>query len=305
MKSENTRATRSGRGAIGMAVALATLVTIPASNAGEYPFGYIYTTDTQPKGRFEIEQWVTTQRQQSQGSYQNFMYRTELEYGVTDNFQTSIYANYGSVNALNNNPDGTTGGPFVPDGVPAGTRYQSTFYDSTSLEFIWRLMSPYKNAFGLALYLEPSYGPNRKELEGKVIVDKNFLDDQLVWAANFVAAQEKEKYPGEWEKEAEIQFLTGLSYRFAPKWSAALEYRFVRGYFGNTFSATNKEYSAQFLGPTIHFADKRWWATFTWLPQLRAAKAFTTDASENLIGGQYFKESFGKNEFRVRVGFSF
>jgi len=51
----------------------------------------------------------------------------------------------------------------------------------------------YKDAFGLALYFEPTYGPMKKELEAKLIVDKNFLDGELVWAANFVAAQEQEK----------------------------------------------------------------------------------------------------------------
>jgi len=44
-------------------------------SAAEYPFGYIYTTDTQPKGRFELEQWITTQRGQSRGDYSNIMYR--------------------------------------------------------------------------------------------------------------------------------------------------------------------------------------------------------------------------------------
>lgn len=305
MQNETTDAPRGNRRAFALVAALTALATVQTSIAAEYPFGYIYTTDTQPKGRFELEQWITTQRGQSRGDYSNIMYRTELEYGVTDNFQASIYANYNSVDAYANNPDGTTGGRFVPDDVDPSARYKASFYDSTSLEFIWRLMSPYKDAFGLALYFEPTYGPMKKELEAKLIVDKNFLDGELVWAANFVAAQEQEKYPGEWEKEAEIQFLTGLSYRFAPKWSAAVEYRYSRGYFGNTWASSNREYSAHFLGPTLHFADKRWWLTVTWLPQMPWAKGYTPDAIENVIDGRFYKESFARNEFRLRVGFSF
>jgi hypothetical protein len=305
MKNETMDARQRNR-VIVMAVATTLAATAaPVAIAAEYPFGYIYTSDTQPKGRFELEQWITTQRGQSRGDYANFMYRTELEYGVTDNFQAAVYANYNSVDAYANKPDGTTGGPFVPDGADPASRYKATFYDSTSLEFIWRLMSPYKDAFGLALYFEPTYGPKKKELEAKLIVDKNFLDDQLVWAANFVASQEQEKYPGEWEKEAGIQFLTGLSYRFAPKWSAAVEYRYARGYFGNSWAASNREYAAHFLGPTLHYADKRWWMTLTWLPQLSGATGYTPGASENVIDGRYYKESYARNEFRLRVGFSF
>ncbi|MBX9965685.1 MAG: hypothetical protein K2Y35_21680 [Burkholderiales bacterium] len=305
MSQSSHSAARNFRGFFLALAAFGAILVSPVLRAAEYPFGYIYTTDTQPKGRFEVEQWVTTQRGQSRGDYSNMQYRTELEYGVTDNFQASIYANYNSVNAFANNPDGTTGGRFVPDDADPAARYKASFYDSTSLEFIWRLMSPYKDAFGLALYLEPTYGPKRKELEGKLIVDKNFLDDQLVWAANLVAAQEQEKYPGEWEKEAEIQVLTGLSYRFAPRWSAALEYRYVRGYFGNTWSASNREFAAHFLGPTLHYADKRWWVTLSWLPQLSGAKGYTADAAENVIDGRFYKESFARNEFRIRAGFSF
>lgn len=288
--------------AAALAIAIAAA---PAAFAAEYPFGYIYTTDTQPKGRLEVEQWVTNLRGQAKGDYSAFMNRTEFEYGVTDNFQASVYFNYGSVSASGNNPDGTTGGRFVPDAVDPNSPYSSRFYDSTSLEFIWRVLSPYKDFMGVAFYLEPTYGPKKKEIEAKLILDKNFLEDRLVWAANFVAAHEQEKYPGIWEKEAEQQFLTGLSWRFAPKWSAAVEYRWVRGFEGNSFAANRREYSHQSLGPTIHYADKRWWATLTWLPQLTGARAYNVDAAENIVNGRIYGEAAARQEIRLRVGFSF
>lgn len=274
------------------------------SIGAEYPFGYIYTTDTQPKGKIEVEQWITNMRGQSRGDYNAYLFRTELEYGVTDNFQASIYANYNSVNANANSPDGETSGRFVPDAVDPGSRYRSTFYDSTSLEFIWRLLSPYKDAFGFALYLEPTYGPKKREIEAKLIFDKTWLDDSLVWAANVNFAQEQEKYPGIWENESEFQFLTGISYRFAPKWSAGLEYRYARGY-GNSFANDKREFSAQFLGPTIHYASKRWWATATWLPQIRGARSFNGEATDDIVAGRLYGEHFARNEFRVRFGFGF
>lgn len=287
------------------AVVAAVLFAAPAAFATEYPFGYIYTTETQPKGRMEVEQWVTNLRGQAQGHYSAFMNRTEIEYGVTDNFQASVYFNYGAVSASGNNPDGTTGGRFVPDAADPNAPYSNRFYDSTSLEFIWRVLSPYKNFMGVAFYIEPTYGPKRKEIETRLILDKNFLDDQLVWAANLVAAHEQEKYPGVWEKEAEQQFLTGLSYRFAPRWSAAVEYRWVRGFGGNSFAANRREYSHQSLGPTLHYADKRWWATLTWLPQLSGAHAYDAGKAQDIVGGRIYGEAAARNEIRLRVGFSF
>ena len=88
------------------------------ANAGDSPFGYVYTTDTHPKGTWEIEQWATNRKKQSQGDYDAWEYRTELEHGFTDNLQGSLYVNYGRVNAFQNRSDGTTGpGAFVPDDV--------------------------------------------------------------------------------------------------------------------------------------------------------------------------------------------
>src|SRR5205814_1815404 len=80
--------------------------------------------------------------------------------------------------------------------------------------------SPYKDPIGLALYVEPTYGPKKRELEGKIILHKNFLDDRLVWAGNFSAAQEHDKFHGEWERAGELDFTTGVAYRFAPRWHA-------------------------------------------------------------------------------------
>src|SRR6266853_4185692 len=133
--------------------------------AGESPFGYVYTTDTHPKGKREVEQWITQRHGQSQGEFDLWQGRTEIEYGVTDRLQTALYLNYGGVNALHNRPDGTTGpGAFVPDDVDPDARYRKQLFESVSSEWIYRVLSPYKDPIGLALYIEPSWGPDKREL---------------------------------------------------------------------------------------------------------------------------------------------
>ena len=273
-------------------------LTLLASRAlaGESPFGYVYTTDTHPKGKREVEQWITQRHGQSRGDYDAWQFRTELEYGVRDDLQTALYLNYDRVDAFHNKPDDTTGpGAFVPDEVNPGARYRSTFFESVSNEWIYRVLSPYKDPIGLALYIEPSYGSKKRELEGKIILQKNFLDDRLVWAANLTAAREKEKFHGEWERESELELTSGLAYQFAPHWHGGFEYRHHRGH----------EYAANFLGPSFHYADKSWWVTATFLSQLGNAKAYTDDAREDIIGGRFYGEHHERNELRVKVGFSF
>jgi len=96
--------------------------------AGDSPFGYVYTTDTHPKGQREVEQWITKRHGQSRGTFDAWQFRAEFEYGVSNNLQTALYLNYDSVNAFRNRPDDTTGpGAFVPDGVDPDARYKTAF----------------------------------------------------------------------------------------------------------------------------------------------------------------------------------
>ncbi len=291
---------------VGAALWAAVGAGLQPALAGESPFGYVYTTDTHPKGVWEFEQWLTNRRQQSRGDYSAWQSRSEIEYGVTDALQAALYANFTQVNAFHNRPDGTTGpGAFVPDSADPDARYRNRFFESVSNEWIYRVLSPYKDPIGLAFYVEPSYGPKVRELEGKIIVQKNFLEDQLIWAANFTAAREKQSFHGDWEKEAETEFTTGLAYAFAPRWAAGAEYRRHTGYDGYSFSRGNREFAANFIGPSVHYAGRSWWLTATWLTQLRNATGYTDEARQDIVGGRMYGEEHERNELRIRVGFSF
>lgn len=287
-------------------VAAAVLSVAAPALAGESPFGYVYTTDTHPRGEREVEQWLTRRHGQSRGDYDLWQARTEIEYGITDRLQTALYLNYDHVSAFHNRADGTTGpGAFVPDAADPDARYSRTFFQSSSSEWIYRLFSPYKDPIGLALYIEPTWGPDQRELETKLILQKNFLDDRLVWAANFTAAAEKERFHGEWEREGELELTTGLAYQIAPRWHAGVEYRHHRGYAGRGFAADKRVYAASFLGPSVHYASRNWWVTATFLTQIANAKAYSDDARADVVGGRFYGEHHERNELRVKVGFAF
>jgi len=281
------------------------LCALPAW-AGESPFGYVYTTDTHARGEREIEQWLTRRYGQARGNFDLWQGRTEIEYGITDRLQTSLYLNYDRISALHNRPDATTGpGAFVPDNADPEARYRRTFFESFSSEWIYRLLSPYKDAIGLALYVEPTWGPDERELEGKLILQRNFLEDRLVWAANLTAAAEKERFHGDWEREGELELTSGLAYQFAPRWHAGLEYRHHGGYEGRGFSSGKRVYAANFIGPCMHYGGRNWWITATLLSQLANAKAYSDEARADIVGGRFYGEHHERNELRVKIGFSF
>jgi uncharacterized protein DUF6662 len=299
-----------------LALSLGSLGSAVPARAGEALFGYVYTTDLHPRGTWEFEQWATAALGKSRGDYNRFFQREELEYGVTDDFQLAAYVNWFHVTAERDGVDGTTSGPVVPEDVDPTRRYSATKFHSVSLEGIYRLLSPYKDPFGLALYVEPTIGPDIRELEGKLILQKNFLDDRLVWAANVSFAPEWERESGNhsldaadpgsrrrWGKAIEVEFTTGLSYRLAPGWFAGLEFRNHNELEGHSLS--HPEHSAFFLGPNVHFARGPVWVTLTVLPQLPLAATYTAEQRDERVGGKIFGDEHEQVEVRFRFGWTF
>lgn len=299
-------------------LAIASAVSQPLALAGESPFNYIYVTDTHPEGAAEIEQWMTFRKAKMQGDYRLGQYRTELEYGVTDRFQVSLYLNTYSVNAFASNSGGETAGPYIPENIDKTNRYRRGLSpDGWSAEFIYRLLSPYVDPIGLALYVEPSFGKFRNELESKIILQKNFLEDRLVLGYNLTLAPEWEKKAGDptadpasaefnarTEKVTELVHTFGVSYRFAPGWSAALEARNHHEYAGHSLKSGNREFTAWNVGPTMHYAGKSWWVTATWLPQLKSGRCFTADQCAETVNNRNLSD-LERNEFRLRFGIPF
>jgi hypothetical protein len=57
--------------------------------AGDGLFGWIYTLDLQPKGKWEFEQRLQLNKQQAAGTYDSWFSRSEIEYGLTNDLQVA------------------------------------------------------------------------------------------------------------------------------------------------------------------------------------------------------------------------
>jgi uncharacterized protein DUF6662 len=295
--------------------AAAILFVVCTAHGHEAIFSWTYTTDLTPKGHGEFEQWITTRWEKEHGSYSVVDFREEFEYGVTDNFQLALYLNHHYVNANDDIPVADpahpkkllpgvyeTGGEDVHAGHNPETPFDSYHFESVSLEGIYRLLSPYKDPIGLALYFEPSVGDQETELEWKILLQKNWLEDRLVWALNVNYELEYEKGDDGYERDGMFEWFTGLSYRFVRNWSAGLEF-----WNHHEFAdATVHEHSAYFLGPTIHYGAERWWATLGFLHQLPIGQAFSQDNKEFAApDGYIFGDEHEKYYVRFRVGINF
>ncbi len=226
-----------------------------AACADEPLFGFVYTTDLLPQGGKEVEEWASWRHQKNSGYYDQVEGRTEFEYGVTDRLQAALYANYNWTQAYHNGPFGATTPPeqFSDYVVGPDDHFNASRFVGVSGELIYRILSPYTDAFGLALYTEPTVGQNFRELENRIILQKNFLDDLLVLAANFTYAPEyrylHDSVNGgsSWQEETDVNFGFGASYRFIENWSAGFEVENEREFNSLLFTSINHEFEQRLL----------------------------------------------------------
>lgn len=280
--------------------------------AEESQFAFVYTTDLLPKGAKELEQWLTWRHEKIAGYYDQVEGRTELEYGLSDSLQVALYANYAWARAYHNGPYGATTPPeqFSDKVVDPNAPWSDARFVGVSGEAIYRLLSPYIHGVGLALYVEPTVGPSFRELETKIILQKNFLDDRLITAFNFTYAPEWRYLPDpsnaavrSWQEETDVNLNFAASYRFAAKWSAGFE--FVNEHEYNSYNFTHQSNNAYYFGPTIHYGAKQFFVTVTFLEQLPWARAQSDTIPGTLVGGRTFDVDFEKYRLRIKAGFYF
>ncbi|HZP88135.1 MAG TPA: hypothetical protein VFB54_15095, partial [Burkholderiales bacterium] len=176
--------------------------------ADERFFTYSQEADVIPKGGMEFEQWVTLRKgyPAADRRFDQYLWdlREEFEYGITNRLSGALYLNFRHDQIVADRPGLEDKSDFSFKGVSAELKYQ--------------LLNPYTDPVGVALYLEPTFAGNEREVEYKLIFSKN-VGDKWVLAANANFEQEWEKEEGETEKESVLEFTAGVAYRFTPNWS--------------------------------------------------------------------------------------
>lgn len=218
--------------------------------AAERKFTYVYDAELLPEGIFEFEQWVTNQNGTKDGDYSRWDLRTELEYGISRSLQTALYLNLESRRYEN---------------VPGKEDGSNTDFKGVSSEWIYQLVNPITNPVGVALYGEYTTDGIDQELEGKLLLSKDI--DKWSYAFNAIYEIEREKDGSETEKEAELAFTAGIARRIAPKWAAGIEAR-QKSKYPDGYNLSGQEFQAVSVGPVVHYAGPKFWATLTLLPQV-------------------------------------
>jgi hypothetical protein len=217
------------------------MLPVTAAVAGARHFTFLYEAPTSAPGSIESENWITWERVTNPEQSHQIGFRHEIELGVTDHFQASIY--------------------FV-DWFYERDRNQSSFnYSDSAIELIYNLTNPVIDPVGLSIYQEYKAGHRLFEWESKIIAQKNFGPLILAYNGTLEAVWEGE---GLREKEGELQQALGASYELSPRISVGLE--FLHEFVFPDWRDEEKIRNV-FVGPNVAFRRGNWFVTVTALAQ--------------------------------------
>jgi hypothetical protein len=219
---------------------------LPELEAGERRFTYVYEVTTAAKGEIELENWVTWKTRRGGGGNE-FDFRHEIEFGLTDRLQMGVYVADWKV------LDKAAGGA---DGAQA-------IYQDTGVELIYNLTNPVTDFIGSAVYGEVKLGDQKFELEGKLILQKNFGPIVLAYNATLEAEWEGKRFGDFNERKGTFEQTLGASYQFTPNFLLGGEFLHEID-FADWSEAGD---SVVYAGPNASFRYDRFYVTATALIQ--------------------------------------
>lgn len=265
----------------------------PLAMAEENLWVYAKGTDTRPQGSFEAKLSDTIRLDKNSGDYTFHDIRPEIEYGITDSLTIGVEAIIFDHNYKVDDPELN---PMYE--TQDGDRFNDTQFGGYEISLKYNIFSPYKDFMGLSLGLgyerRDKYRLDGADIDqdsfvGTIFLQKDFLDDTLVTVLNIKTEFERRKSPGVLEEEIALDIAAGISYRIAPKWFVGLEFRHQSDYLNpqekeeagqpgydekgfnesldcssfdlGDFSIGSRHQYGNYFGPTVHYAEKNWWAT--------------------------------------------
>lgn len=289
-------------------VITAFLSCVGAAHADENLFGYVSGAEPLPKGALELYEKLTLRSDKGAGEYKAWDSVTELEYGLTDKLAVIGEIKAGAID--------TEG--LVIDGYLPGAEKHGLRISGTEAALKYNFLSPAKYSIGLSTitallysWSDATSGQDKETLsfEQKLLLQKYFLDGQLIWAGNLGIEATHANRAGiknlppdfEWptapEVEIELIASSGLSYRFAPGWFAGVEALWEEEH---ETEVGLERWTLQ-AGPNLHYGSQKWWATFTWLPQIKGGGEKYPDQEDRDL---HLIEKT-EQEYRLKVGFNF
>jgi hypothetical protein len=274
-----------------LAAVLLPLLAPGVARADDQPFLSLDATDIEPELGHELEQnfvWASGKPRQSFNTVDG---ETELEYGYSDQIQLAGAVDYDWTRTRDHS-------------LPAIPAVGGTAIDAIRAEMIYQAMNVYFDPIGLGFLISPSVGRDARNVEAKVLVQKNFFNDRLRAVMNMGGQFGAGRSGGDWSDVSALTFDAGIAYNITWAWSAALEFNAEHDFDGLLLNGrATPTATTFFLGPTIQYVAHPWTASLGVQAQLPWASdathseggldhGFSSDAERFRIAARITKDFF-------------
>ena len=224
------------------ATALLILVGTSVASASSRTTPWLYDSRTMTAGEVEYEQWVTWKTdKESDSNCNEFRFRHEIEWGVTDQFQMAIY--------------------FADWRYKETSDETRTFFHDVAVEAILQLQAPTPDDLGVALYGEIKYGNDFVELEGKLLLEMELDQVNLLYNFTLEAEWEGESLD---EDKGVIQNAFAITYQPDPTITYGVQAIWEIEFPGWSEQGDDVVY----VGPSIAWQSEGWWLSVSPLFQV-------------------------------------
>jgi hypothetical protein len=222
-------------------VLLFLVIAASEAVAGVRHFTFVYEAPTSAAGSVEMENWVTWKSTSNPEDADEVGFRHELEFGLTDRFQASVY---------------------LADWFYEHTAdHSGTVYEDSAVELIYNFTNPVIDPVAVSVYQEYKGGYHLFEWESKVILQKNIGRWILAYNATIEAVWSGANLS---DNEGEISQALGGSYEINPRMSVGLEMLHevvLPGW------RTSERVHNFFVGPNVSYRRGHWFVTSSVLAQ--------------------------------------
>ena len=263
---------------------LACCPSLRPAHAEDQPFLTLDSTDIEPESGRELEQNFTWTSGKPGQSFNALLGETEFEYGLSDQIKLAAILDY----------DWTRTRDHSVNGAPATS---GTAVDGVAGEIVYQALNVYFDPIGLGVLVSPGVGRNSRNVEAKVLLQKNFLNDRLRAVLNMGGEFGTERDAGTWSDVSALTFDAGIAYNITWEWSAALEFNAEHSFDGLLLNGrATPAASTFFAGPTIQYVAHPWTASLGAQAQL----PWASDATHT-PGGLDHGFSADAERFRIMV----
>jgi len=229
---------------------LGGLLPCGGARAEDQPFLTLDTTDIEPQLAHEFEQDFNWAIDRSPSTA--LQMRSELEYGAQDWLQIAGAIDYG----------------WERFGSGAD---QFHFLDAGG-EAIVRLWNVDFDPLGVGVVVAADAGSDLMDIEAKLLLQKNFLNDRLRFVFNSGWTGERQRATSagnQWEQDSTVELAAGLAYSVTWTWSAGIEFDNDRAFQGLSVDGMEApDSSVYYAGPTLQYVAHPFTASLGFQAQL-------------------------------------